>query len=261
MGEILGEKKMTQIATVDTQPAVLTPADHKTRIDQIQSVTRKIMKKGIHYLTIPGTDKPMLAKSGAEVLLATFRIAVIEIMTDDLSELDMVRYRIRITGAVDGEPVGVGIGECSSAEEKYAWRKAVCQEEFEDTPENRRRRKWAKGRNGAYSVDQVKTNPYDQANTILKMAKKRALVDLALTSVAASDLFSQDLEDRKSGPKGGSSRPSAIQTKVLTAVNTMGLQDSDVQDVASKLGLGPSSGWTMAEADTVIDELEKLKMK
>jgi hypothetical protein len=42
---------------------------------------------------------------------------------------------------------------------------------------------------------QVRTNPADVANTILKMAKKRGLVDAILTVTAASDIFTQDIED------------------------------------------------------------------
>ena len=38
-------------------------------------------------------------------------------------------------------------------------------------------------------------NPADNYNTVLKMAKKRALVDAVLTATAASDIFTQDLED------------------------------------------------------------------
>ena len=38
-------------------------------------------------------------------------------------------------------------------------------------------------------------NPADHYNTVLKMAKKRALVDAVLTSTAASDIFTQDLEE------------------------------------------------------------------
>ena len=38
-------------------------------------------------------------------------------------------------------------------------------------------------------------NPADHYNTVLKMAKKRALVDAVLTTTAASDIFAQDLED------------------------------------------------------------------
>ncbi|WP_418719751.1 hypothetical protein [Bilophila wadsworthia] len=38
-------------------------------------------------------------------------------------------------------------------------------------------------------------NPADYYNTCLKMAKKRALVDAVLTCTAASDIFTQDIED------------------------------------------------------------------
>jgi len=39
------------------------------------------------------------------------------------------------------------------------------------------------------------TDLADTYNTVLKMAKKRALVDATLTATAASDIFTQDLED------------------------------------------------------------------
>jgi hypothetical protein len=42
---------------------------------------------------------------------------------------------------------------------------------------------------------QIRTEPADLANTILKMAKKRALIDAVLTATAASDIFTQDIED------------------------------------------------------------------
>ena len=38
-------------------------------------------------------------------------------------------------------------------------------------------------------------NPADYYNTALKMAKKRAHVDAILTATAASDCFTQDVED------------------------------------------------------------------
>ena len=97
---------------------------------------------------------------------------------------------------MDGSVVGYGVGEASSDEDKYAWRAAVCREEFEATPEMDRRVRYKRGRGGShYTVAQVRTSASDIANTVLKMAKKRALVDLALTATAASQLFTQDLED------------------------------------------------------------------
>jgi hypothetical protein len=243
---------------------VLSTMDLKKRMDYISQVVSEVMVKGVHYDVIPGTQKPTLLLPGAQKLLTTFRIAVIAEEFEDLSTPDMIRYRTKVTGAVDGEPVGIGIGECSSAEEKFQWKKAVCEEEYNETPENRRRKKWARGSGGRpYSVQQVRTNPADQANTVLKMADKRARVHLALSVLAASDMFSQDMEDRPPVSGGGRPRPqraTAVQEMVQTAVNTMGLSPDDVQSVATKLGLGTSATWSMADGDAVIAELEKLKM-
>jgi hypothetical protein len=63
-------------------------------------------------------------------------------------------------------------------------------------PEDRRREKWVKpyGKD-PFKAKQVRTNPADVANTILKMADKRAYVAMSLLATAASDIFTQDLED------------------------------------------------------------------
>lgn len=175
----------------------LTAENIKAQVGLIQKVMKAVMKPDTHYGKIPGTPKPTLYKAGSEVLLTTFRIAV-EPEIDDLSTPDEIRYRVRAIGKhqTTGTVVGVGIGECSSSEEKYRWRDAVCQEEFDGTDEDRRRVKYARGKNGGhYTRTQVRTVPADMANTVLKMAKKRAQIDLTLTATAASDIFTQDVED------------------------------------------------------------------
>jgi hypothetical protein len=163
----------------------------------IRKVMESVMKEGTHYGIIPGCKQPSLYKAGSEAALLTFRIAV-NPHVEDLSTHDCFRYRVTCQGILpSGEIVGAGIGECSTDEEKYMWRAAVCPEEFEATLENRRRVKWQKGwkEQPAKPVQQVRTNFADLANTVLKMAKKRAQIDLTLTCTACSDVFVQDLED------------------------------------------------------------------
>lgn len=175
----------------------LTAPEVKAQVNHIQAVMAAVMKDGHHYGKIPGCgDKPTLLKPGAEKLLLTFRISI-DPEVEDLSHGDEVRFRVRCRGlAEDGRFLGTGLGECSSDEDKYAWRAAVCDEEWDATAEDRRRTKWRKGKGGsAYTVPQVRCHPADAANTILKMAKKRALVDMTLSITAASDIFTQDLED------------------------------------------------------------------
>lgn len=169
----------------------------KAQIQTIQEVMAAVMKKDVHYGTIPGTSKPTLYKPGSEKILATFRIAVEPRDIKDLSVGEEIRYRVRVYGVTsDGTVVGVGVGEASSDEEKYRWRKPVCDEEFDDTPSDRKREVWKKPyQKEPYKAKQVRMNPADIANTILKMAKKRAQIDMTLTATAASDVFEQDLDD------------------------------------------------------------------
>jgi hypothetical protein len=179
-----------------------TASEIKAQVHRIQEVMQAVMKPEMHYGKIPGTDKPTLYKAGSEVLLSTFRISV-EPEVVDMSTADEIRYQVRARGVhmSSGVTVGIGIGEASSNEDKYKWRAAVCDEEFNDTDEDRRRVKYgwrwgeARGEKVTFKVKQVRANPSDIANTILKMAKKRAQIDLTLTALAASDIFTQDIED------------------------------------------------------------------
>lgn len=186
-------------------PTEALPAERYNRTAEVvahakavQEVMKAVMKPGVHYGVIPGAgDKPTLFKSGAEVLCMTFRIADSYRVTD-LSTPGSIRYRVECVGAHQdtGLVLGSGMGECSTDEEKYKWRKVVCDEEFDATPDNLRRIKFGRDRRGGhYVVKQIKTDAADLANTALKMACKRAKIAMVLNVTAASDMFSQDLED------------------------------------------------------------------
>lgn len=182
---------MNQLSVIEHHPSKsLTAADIRHRVNTIQEVMNAVMKRDVHYGIIPGCKKPSLYKPGSEVLLTTFQIAT-SIEVTDLSTDDCVRYQVRVIGthAPSGTLLGEGIGECSSNETKYKWRKAY-DDEWNATDENRRRVTF-----GKYKDKQVRVDPADVANTILKMAKKRAQIDMTLTTTGASDCFEQDVED------------------------------------------------------------------
>ena len=180
----------------DGERALATPNDLRQQVNAIQYAIKAVMQKDVHYGVIPGTQKPTLYKPGSEVLLTMFHIAV-DPQAEELREGIDIRYRVRAVGRhqASGVVVGVGIGEASTAEDKYAWRRAICPEEWNDTDPTRRRTKYQKYKGQIEKVQQVRTNPADIANTVLKMAKKRAQIDLTLTATAASDCFTQDGED------------------------------------------------------------------
>lgn len=198
----------------------------------VQEVMRAVMKKEVHYGVIPFTDKPTLYKAGAEVLCMTFRIAD-TYSVEDLSDGDQIRYRVTCVGThqTTGITLGSGMGEASTGEEKYKWRKAVCKEEFEMTPADMRRVKYAKGKGGSfYTAQQVRTEPADLANTVLKMACKRAKMAMVLNVTAASDCFTQDIEDLDGvlqehladHDAGGEVGPSAVQMPERKSARTEG---------------------------------------
>ena len=193
MNAVVEVETVTMVPARSANPTAEVVAHAKT----VQQVMQAVMKPNVHYGAIPGAgDKPTLLKSGAEVLCMTFRIAARYEVTD-LSRDGSIRYRVNCIGEhqTSGATLGSGLGECSSDEEKYRWRKAVCAEEFEATPETHRRMKFGRKQGGYYTVQQVRTESADLANTVLKMACKRAKIAMVLNVTAASDMFSQDLED------------------------------------------------------------------
>ncbi|MGE3278120.1 MAG: hypothetical protein AB7O67_23670 [Vicinamibacterales bacterium] len=185
-----------RVAVIDR--GMLSIADILARTHRIKEIQSTVMKPNMHYGVIPGTQKPTLYQPGADILNVTFRIAPKVALIEDLSTADAVRYRVHVDGNSQGteEFLGSGVGECSSDEEKYRWRKAVCKEEWDEAPPDRRREKWGRGQGGkSYKIQQIRTSPADVANTVLKMAVKRAKIAMTLNVTAASDVFAQDLED------------------------------------------------------------------
>lgn len=196
---------MNTSVAVATQQYDIAPASVKQTLENkriVQQVMESVMKQNVHYGIIPGCKQPSLYKAGSEALLSTFHISaepqVEELITRDAKgRMSEVRYRVKCIGkhTPSGQVVGFGIGECSTGEDKYAWRRAVCLEEFDTADETLRRVKWSKYQGKTQKTEQVSVSPSDMLNTVLKMAKKRAQIDMTLTTLGCSDIFSQDLED------------------------------------------------------------------
>jgi hypothetical protein len=234
----------------------------RARVNLVQEVMRAIMKEGVHYGTIPGTPKPTLYKPGAEVLCVAFRIAP-SYRVEDLSDALTARYRVTCiaTHQVSGVVLGEGMGECSSAEEKYKWRKAVCTEEFEITPETMRRLKFAMWKGKLEKKIQVRTEAADLSNTVLKMACKRAKVAMTLDVTAASDMFTQDIEDlpEELRPQEHESAPAAEEKPIVKtplnanafvkALGAVKAKEYSVAEIKKFHDLTPDQETAMADAE------------
>lgn len=188
----------------------------------IQDAMRSAMQDGQHFGKIPGCgDKPTLLQPGAQTILLLFR------MNPDytVEVVDMERahreYRVKCSLTnTSGQFIGAGVGSCSTMEGK--WRFRVAPKKLTDKPVPKgywdMRKADPKGAqallggngfsakkndSGEWMIAEGTSekvehdNPADYYNTCLKMAKKRALVDATLTRTAASDIFTQDIEDIK----------------------------------------------------------------
>ena len=155
------------------------------------------------YGIIPGTDKPTLLKPGADKLCDIYGLQPsYEILTREVDWASgFISYEIRCRIALKGSGVviGEGLGACNSRETRYM--DSVWWNEPDEPPADSG---WTmiRKKNGdrAWKRKVPNENPADLANTILKMAKKRAQVDAVLGATRSSGLFTQDLEDRAEPP-------------------------------------------------------------
>ena len=189
----------------------------KEQVNLIQQIMKDVMKVDEHYGTIPGCNKPSLYKAGAEKLTLTFKLAPFYTITKEQMKNEHLEYNVICTLKTHaGNEIGQGVGSCTTMEGKYRFRggkrkcpkcdaeaiikgkaeygggwlcfakKGGCGQKFGDNDTSITEQ----------TVGQIEyENPADYYNTVLKVAKKRAYVDAMLTCTAASDIFTQDVED------------------------------------------------------------------
>ncbi len=132
------------------------------KITQFQKVIQNTLHQNHDYGIIPGTSKPTLLKPGAEKILMMMGLQSEFEIVDSTRDFEkgFFQYQVRCKLLRGNTVITEGLGACNTREKKY-----------------------------------MKMDPYTMDNTVLKMAKKRALVDAALLVASLSDVFTQDLED------------------------------------------------------------------
>jgi hypothetical protein len=147
----------------------LTVEEAKQFDDDMNRFIDTVLISGVDYGVIPHCNKPTLLKSGAEKIMnylgliaRTEVVNRVEDYNTAFFSYECKVYLIDYNGVVKGE----GVGICNSREGRYA-----------------------------------KQNGYAVQNTILKMTKKRALVDGVLNIGNLSSRFTQDVEDMNLEPE------------------------------------------------------------
>jgi hypothetical protein len=216
------------LVTLPQEAVELTVSQLKGQVTKIQEVMRSVMKDGVHFGSIPGIPQKFLFKAGAEKLCMTFRLIPHYNVSKTEHKGGHITYDITctLTHQPSSTVVGEGVGSGSTLERKYRYRnedfptgvevpKAWWQTRDKDnlplilknnnvSPKtqaamNKERLELTTGKiNGKFQIVYRKRvenkDIADVYNTVVKMAKKRALVDATITALAVSDMFSQDIE-------------------------------------------------------------------
>tara|TARA_Y100000310_G_scaffold228287_1_gene230605 strand:- start:1605 stop:2579 length:975 start_codon:yes stop_codon:yes gene_type:complete len=192
--------------TMTTQLSIPDEAELRRElalIDKFQCLVRANLKEGLDYGIIPGTGKkPTLLKPGAEKttkLLSLSDTYSVQHRIENWTQ-PFFSYEVKCTLTRMGtdQVISEGLGSCNSWESKYRYRWVWPDDVPPDMDKTKLvkrvgRKKMGNGTFTQYRMD----NEYifDQVNTLLKMAEKRALVDAALHAGRLSELFTQDVED------------------------------------------------------------------
>lgn len=239
--------------------------------DKIVAAMQGAMTEGIHYGTIPGVKKPSLFKPGAESLVVLFRLAPhydSEKIWHDDGHLTVITSA-RLEHIPTGLTIATGEGLCTTREARYAYRtgERECPECGQPQVRHGKPRNgrpgnwycWAKqggcGATWELDSDQARLfeametgkvpNPdlADSYNTVLKMANKRALVAAVLNGTAASDVFTQDVEDAPRAAPVERKEPVVTTSKGVEARADAPRTWKAIADTLNGVDPGEGIGW------------------
>lgn len=156
-----------ELAIQDVRMPVEATARGKNYTVTINGQPAVKLVRDVDFGVIPGTQKPTLYKSGAERILFSMGICsryTVEKAIEDYGEDPFFFYRVKCSlfRFVNGEEVHItdGMGSANSNERQCG-----------------------------------RASKYDLANSRLKIAKKRAMVDACLLVGQLSNAFAQDIEN------------------------------------------------------------------
>lgn len=280
--------------------------EEREQRDLLRRYVNDFLVKDQDFGEIPGTKRPSLLKPGAEKLMDLFRCRPeYEVMAKEVNHATGLYYyeiKCRAVSRETDTVLNEGVGSASSYESKYRYRnagrkcpscgaEAIKRSKYPPRNNPHATPGWychdkSGGCGGNFDHDDPAIveqengkvqNPdlADVANTVLKMAKKRAQVDCAIALARVSDMFTQDVEDlvdaaeslqrdaapRRQSPPAAQQRPAATPTPAHVAALWKKTWDAfkdkakPAWDEAAKKALGeghkPSNHWTAEETASV----------
>lgn len=220
--------------TVSLPNIVVSTTESKRRVEELKTFVEEVMVKGVDYGLVNGFSKPTLFKPGAEKLCDVFGFSKTADVVNRIEqwEAGVFAYEVKMmlirkdNGLVEAD----GLGSCNSKESSFQ-----------------------------------QQDPYTIVNTVLKMAKKRALIDAVLSATRSSGIFTQDIEDfpqakTKANKGGGEQATKAQLQKIFRIVNEMDMP-TDVAKELMKMTFGVERSIQLSkkQASDFIQDLLMLK--
>lgn len=170
-----------------------------SKVKSLQATLKSILVENHDYGKIPGCgDKPTLLKPGAEKILMSLGITssyeLIE-HTEKFEGKGFFAYTVKCILLKNGQKITEGLGHANSREKKWAYESVYEKDLPEGTDTSLLKKREFNGKNGTYYKYEIEADVNSKANTILKMAKKRAQIDAVLTVASLSEIFTQDFDD------------------------------------------------------------------
>ncbi len=276
------ETRALTVTNEDIAPRmVMTLDEAKYQLEQLQSFVKSVMVPDEDYGVIPGTKKPTLLKSGAEKLNEIYGYAPMAEITTKIEDWEKgffyYEVKVSLVSKRTGATVAQGLGSCNSKEKRYSDRWVTEKKLPEGVDKDTLQRREKTGQYGPYFEYLVPNDDiYSLVNTVLKMAKKRALIDATLSATRSSGIFTQDMEDLRdtvepergnAKQQGGSAqarvdngaKASEAQRKAVFAIARSKLNlDSDQTQALCVQECGCRAGdLTKAQASTLIDGMQR----
>lgn len=190
-----------EVTALTTTTQAITPEQFKKSFNDLIVFTKKELKLDKDFGVIPGTNKKSLFKPGAEKIAFLFGLKPEVELMDKVEDWDngffFYRYKANLVHFGTGKNAGSAERGCNSKEKKYAFTVKPEKWATEDEKKRALSRKQNKKYAGSYDLILRKTpdESADQANTIMAMAQKRAIVAAVVQSTMASEIFDADVSE------------------------------------------------------------------
>lgn len=163
----------------------------KEKRQVIKDFVKSSLVLNVDFGKIPGCgDQLNLLQPGAQKIALLFglgsRIEYVDKDIDHNGNFAIYTYKCIVYHLKTGTDIAEVIGTANSKEKKFATRTV-----------------WIENELGAKVKEKEDTPIYDILNTLSKMAQKRAFVGAIIKATAASDYFTQDLDDADDKTQNG----------------------------------------------------------